>query len=404
MDDLHEGSKAALGNRTPSRTRDGARIRALSRTLATIALLGAAALHAQEPPGDSSSRRSWSKAAPRDSARLLYKGLGYGSDAYLSPATVLLNKGFDIIQLRNADRNIGRMDYGRSWTLGAREVFKNPGTSVRRFGGWKRMLRVELLPLSYDLDELNWFVNYTEHFVGGGMTMRALDEWYRERGTPLPRVAAMVTTYAASILNEMAEVPDPVYYGGFGAPGVADLLFFDLAAVLFFHWDQPAKFLATTLQMADWSTQAAFTFPNEELQNNGQYFTLKVPIGSERTRVFIRGGLGGQFGLSRKLADGEHHFSFGIGGDTQVRDIAPDGHETVTFAPSAGVYYDRNNSLLWSVSMSPVENLVAVNVYPGVLRRPLRGAGVWAVITRHNELRFGFVHRNLLGLGAGYGR
>ena len=315
---------------------------------------------------------------------------------------MLLNKGFDIIQLRNADRNIWHINYDRVWTLGAREVFKNPDRDVERFGGWERMVRVELLPLSWSINELNWLVNYTEHLVGGGMSMRTLDEWYRARRVPLPRIMAMLTTYGASILNEMAEVPDASVPGALGAPGVADLLFFDLGAVLLFHWDQPTRFLAKTLQMSDWSTQAAFTFPNNELQNNGQYFSLKVPIGKERTRVFVRGGLGAQFGLSHKLDD-EHHFSWGIGGDTQVRDIAPDGHETVRFAPAAGIYYDRNNSLLWSVSSSPVENLLAVNVYPGVLRR-MRGTGLWAVYTRHNEVRLGFVHRGTLGLGVGYGR
>lgn len=345
------------------------------------------------------AQSAWSRGD--DTTRLLYKHYDYGSNAYYSPLTVQLNKGFDIFQVRHSPRNIWTFPYANAWTYGIRGVWEYPGPAVERFGGWKRMARVELLPLSFQKNNLNWFVNYTEHLVGGGLTMRMLDEWYDERGFPLPRLWAMATTYSASILNEISEQPNvKVTSSG----GVADLMIFDVGAIVLFHWNQPTHFLTKTLQAADWSNQAAFTFPNKQLQNNGQYFTLKVPVGLERTRLFIRGGMGAQFGVSRKLADDEHHFSAGVGGDTQVREIDRSGLETVRFAPSAGIYYDRNNSLLWSVTMSPAENLLSTNVYPGVLPGPARDLGLWAVYTRRNEVRIGIVHRRALGLGLGYGR
>lgn len=340
----------------------------------------------------------WSKPVG-DTTRLLSRGLGYGSDAYNGPLTVIWNKGYDIFQLRNNPRKIFDFSYRSTFYYGIRGAFKYPEDAIERFGGWNRFIRIELLPLSLEYRELNWFANYTEHLIGGGLTMRLLDEWYRAHGVPLPRVMAMLNTYAASVMNEVSEQYD---IRGHGASGVADLLFFDVAAILLFHWDQPTRFLVNTLQVADWSNQAALTLPNQQLQNNGQYWTLKIPIGLERTRFFLRGGLGAQFGLSRRL-DEEHHFSFGIGGDTEVRDVDPaTGHETVEFAPSAGIYYDRNNSLLWSVTMSPAENLIAVNVFPGWVRGLPRQLGLWSVLTRHKEFRVGFVHGGL-GLGLGYG-
>src|SRR5690348_17870929 len=61
----------------------------------------------------------------------------------------------------------------------------------------------------------------TEHLTGGGLTMRMLDEWYRDRGVPLPRVMAILTTYGASILNEISEQPGVAVT----SPGaVADLM------------------------------------------------------------------------------------------------------------------------------------------------------------------------------------
>jgi hypothetical protein len=339
----------------------------------------------------------WSKSVG-DTSRMLYHGYGYGSDAYNGPLTVMWNKGYDIFQLRTSSREIFDFSYKSTFHYGIRGAFQYPGEAVERFGGWGRFTRIELLPLSFEFYELNWLANYTEHLLGGGMTMRLLDEWYRAHGVPLPRVMAMLNTYAASIMNEVSEMPNIQSYA---APTVSDLLFFDTAALLLFQWDLPTRFFARTLQMADWSNQAALTLPNEQLQNNGQYWTLKIPIGRERTRLFVRGGLGAQFGISRRL-DQEHHVSVGLGGDTEVRDVDATGHETISMALGAGVYYDRNNSLLWSVTMSPAENLLAVNVFPGWVPRLPKPIGLWAVLTRHHEFRFGFVHGGL-GLGLGYG-
>ena len=363
-----------------------------------LAVSGAHTVQAQPAPTRASS--SWSKPSHADSTRLLYKGYGYGSDAYNSPVSVLLNKGFDIFQLRGSPRNITTFTYGNSWTYGIAHVWQYPGEAVERFGGWKKFARVELLPLSFNYRELNWFVNYTEHLTGGGLTMRLLDEWYRAHHVPMPRLWAAVNTYAASVLNEISEQPNLKMHG---AGGVADLMFFDVGAVLLFHWDQPTRFLTRTLQAADWSSQASITLPNRQLQNNGQYYSLKIPVGLERTRLFVRGGMGAQLGISQKLDD-EHHLSIGAGGDTEVRTIDKSGHERVSFAPAAGVYWDRNNSLLVSMTTSPAENVLALNVYPGVLPGIARHVGVWAVRTRDNAWRVGLVHREALGLGLGYGR
>ena len=370
--------------------------------LAALLTIPACAATAQDSSNASRAPKwegRWSKPVG-DTSRLLYKGLGYGSDAYNGPLTVMWNKGYDIFQLRNKPRKIFDFSYKSTFHYGIRGAFQYPGEAIERFGGWGRFTRVELLPLSFDFHEMNWIANWTEHLLGGGMTMRMLDEWYRAHGVPLPRVMAMINTYAASILNEVSEMPN---IQGYAAPTVSDLMFFDTAALLLFQWDQPTRFFARTLEMADWSNQAALTLPNGQLQNNGQYWTLKIPIGLERTRLFVRGGLGAQLGISRRL-NAEDHLSVALGGDTEVRDVDPvTQHETIEMALGAGVYYDRNNSLLWSVTMSPAENLIAVNVFPGWVRGLPKQIGLWSVLTRHHQFRIGLVHGGL-GIGLGHGR
>ena len=338
---------------------------------------------------------------PRDTVHLLHHGYPYGSDVTYSPLSVMAHKGYEILQMSGSDRRILTMDYPALWRGGVVEPLRYPAQAIRRFGGWERFTRVELLPVSFDVSEMNWFVNWTEHLFVGGLTMRKLDEYYRAHGVPAPRLLAALTTYAASAMNEMQEFPAA---RGAIAATVADLLFFDTAALLLFQFDWPTRFFARTLRASDWSPMAGFTLPERELWNNGTYYALKPSIGLQRTRLFIRGGMGAQVGLSRAL-DEAHSLSIGLGGDAQVRRVDPaTGHESAGFAPAGGIFYDRNDALLWSVTTSPGENLVSLNVYPGVLPGKAGALGVWGVYSRSGHLSIGLLHRKSLGLGLGYGR
>jgi hypothetical protein len=368
--------------------------------LAGVLALGGTDASAQPAATDSARRpaRHWTQVGERDTTRVPYRGLDYGSEATFSPATVMLNKGFDVFEI-DGYRRLWSFPAGATWTRVTRQVFTHPGATITRYGGWRRWVRLEILPVDWAKDSANWVPNYLEHLIGGGITMRMLDQWYRERGVPLPRLWAMVTTYAASVANELAEARGDTIADG---ASTADLLVFDLAAVTLFHWDQPMRFLTQTLEAADWSDQASFSFPNQKLINNGQYISLKIPVGLERWRLFTRLGLSGQSGISWKRNDSDH-VSVALGADTYARFVDHTGHETVTFRPSGGIYYDRNNSLLWSVRMSQTENAVTVNVYPGVLPGAVRDFGVWAAATAHRQLSVGVTHRRALGLGMGLG-
>jgi hypothetical protein len=373
----------------------------LVRSAVVLFLVAGATGSAQQTDtARSPTRELWSRPTAGDTSAFFYRGLGYGTDAYTTPATVLLNKGLAIFQLRRHPRSLWTIPYRRGWRVGVAGVFTHPGAAVERFGGWERMLRSELLPGTIKFEDLNWVPNYALHLFGGGFTMRHMDEWFRAHDVAYPRLMAVLTTYGASVLNELVEHPD---FHETTAGGVADLLFFDTAAMLLFHWDQPTRFFARTLQFMDWSNQASLTLPNKQVQNNGQYQIIKIPVGFDRTRLFIRGGIGFQVGATRKLDD-EHFLTLAIGGDTQRRDVDASGHETIEFALGGGVYYDRNNSLLWSVTSSPMENVLTINVYPGVAPRVPKEMGLWAVYTRHNEFRFGIVHSATLNVGLGYGR
>lgn len=360
-------------------------------TAVTVLALAATRLPAQTHDATADSSRA---------ARTLYQRLPYGSQGYFSPLTVLLNKGFDHFQVTNARRDVWTFPYDRAFRI-VFDAFVNPRRAIEHYPGWRRWWKMEVLPLSFSHGESRWFVNYTEHLFGGGVTYRMLDEWYRVRGVPAPRLLAAATTMAASMLNEGVENPDLPFAS---SSSVADLVFFDVGALLLYNWDPIVRFFGTTLQAADWSNMATFAWPNRELRNSGQYYILKPPLPWTEARLFLRGGMGVQGGLSRRVR-GEHWLTLSLGADTETRYVSGVTHdEFIRLRFGGGVYWDRNNSLMASINVSPNADRAKVNVYPGVLPGVGRDLGAWGAVTREGEIIAGVVSRRLLGLGAGYAK
>lgn len=333
-------------------------------------------------------------------SRELYPGYDYGTDGYFSPVSAFLNKGFDHFQAKNTSRDFWRFPFRNALENGALDALRHPVERIQEYPGWSVWLRDEVFPLSLKPGDARWVVNYAEHLVAGGLTYRRLGEWYDVRGFPLPRLWAAATTFGAGIMNEAAEnymVPHA------SSSSVADLYVFDLGGILVMNWDPLTRLLVEKMQASDWSNLATFTFPNGDLQNSGQYYIVKLPLPGTSSRLFLRSGMGIQGGISRKV-DAEHALTVALGLDTETRTVNPVTlDESIHMELGGGVYYDRNNSLLASITAGPTSNRIIANVYPGVLGGFGRDLGVWAAYTRNNKLTFGIVHRRLLGLGLGYG-
>jgi hypothetical protein len=360
------------------------------RAVALIGSLVAAVSLEAQAPADSQAR----------AGQLLYQRLPYGSQAYFSPLTVLLNKGFDHLQTVNTSRDVWRLDYERGFRIGVFDAMLHPRRSIERYPGWRQWLRTEVLPLSFSNRDAAWFVNYTDHLITGGLTYRALDEWFRVRGIPVPALLAASTTFAAAMLNEAVE---NTHLTEGASSTVADLYIFDLGGILLFNVDPLVRFFGGTLQGADWSNQATFLAPNGELRNTGQYYIIKVPLPATKTRLFLRGGMGVQGGLSRPVSD-EYSITVALGVDTEVRYLdTATGGESIRLKVGGGVYVDRRNSLLASLNVGPAANAVTLNVFPGVLPGAGRELGTWLALTQEGHLVGGLVSRHALGLGLGLG-
>jgi hypothetical protein len=114
------------------------------------------------------------------------------------------------------------------------------------------------------------------------------------------------------------------------------------------------KYFSEELNLADWSLQPSFFLRNGELHNNGQFFSIKwkLPF-SEKWHLFYFFGTNGVGGLSYKYEDGSA-LSVGVGmaANELVTLDQRTNKKSLNLVMNAGVFYDLNNSLLTSLSVT----------------------------------------------------
>ena len=329
-----------------------------------------------------------------------YRGLPYGSEAYMGPLDVLLNKGFALAQTETLSRKVFEYPYGLDHVV---DALAHPLKAIERGGGAWDFVRKELLPLSYDPNDVKWFTNYFGHIIEGGIHWRRLAEWYEARGVPFPGLMSGINNMAAAVLNEMYEHPGS---SSGSAATVADLYFFDIAGILLFSRDGVSRFFARTLHANIWPGQASLTYPEGELKNTANRLFFKLPVSVvPNSSIFFWTGIGAQAGLTFHRSDGLD-VSVAAGVDAKRMRVDPvTGEETADLALSAGVFVDLNGSLMADIHISQLyDRLLTVNVYPGVIGLGGRSFGAWLILTRGLEPSIGITNRHWLGLGVGVSR
>jgi hypothetical protein len=328
-----------------------------------------------------------------------YKGYDYGSQALYSPLWVFLNRGYDVLQDRTGSRSIFQQEYEHNGeTVGKNLIDPIPAISHR---GWGRFFREEIFPLSWTKDSARWVPNYTLHLIGGGTTYTALSEWYEAHGVPGPHWFSAGTLLASAFLNETLENKGVV---GYNTDAIADFFFFDIGGIILFSFDWPNEFFSHELIVSDWSLQPSFTYPNFDLHDQGNYFAVKWPIPwYPRLRAFVYMGLGTLFGASYKL-DSQYSVSAGAGtmASRLVSTSLNNADNDVEFAKTAGLFVDRNESLLASVQVTNVlDYFIRFNLYPNVFATPQ--LGMWAVVDKMGHFVTGVSFTQALGVGVGIG-
>lgn len=297
--------------------------------------------------------------------------------ALVSPWQVVLSGSFDILQLDGKDRRLLKQPYG----IGFENTFKNcisPGATISQIG-WGRWIATEVLPLNFTKEGAQWIPNYQLHLIGGGMTYRMLSEWYRDKGVAGADWWSAGTVMFMHALNEAVENED---YRGYNSDPIADILVFDWLGILLFTNDDVSQFFGETLNMRDWSNLTMVTFPDFQLGNGGLYYSLKWNIpNSDRWSVFYFIGMSNMGGLSYKT-DEEHSITVGAGlrGRTLTQVDSSVRMLTLNVVPTAGVFWDRNHSLLASLTVSGQQDQTAIlQLYPGLVKGLPFDISLWAM-------------------------
>jgi hypothetical protein len=334
----------------------------------------------------------------------LVKGRDYGTDAYGGPLDVIFNKGFAVAQWSDQDRHIFSYPYG--WRAVWASVTR-PGPAMARAGGWGTVLKNHILPLGWDeLRDGQWMPNYFGHVLEGGLAYRRLLEWNRVRGVPFPTLTAVLVTQLAVTINEAYETPvsDPWVQENGTAGAFVDFVIMDPLGMVLFHQDPIARFFANRLGAVVWPRQASITFPGGRLTNNGESVIIRPKLWfTDDFRLFFRGGVGAEGGISVQLEDGLA-VSVGAGADSSGRKLNAEHIEEATFGFSTGLWIDRDGALLVSATWNhKTDRRLSIDVFPGVISVAGATFGTWFQLDQGYRPYFGFTGRRTLGAGLGVG-
>lgn len=331
------------------------------------------------------------------------KGRGFGTDAYAGPFDVILNKGFAVAQWQDQDRHIFSYPYG--WDAVWASVTR-PGKAMERAGGWARVLKLHVLPLGWEeFKDAQWMPNYFGHVLEGGLAYRRLLEWNRVNDVPFPTLSAVLVTQFAVTLNEAYETPvnDPWVQENGTAGAFVDWVIMDPLGMVLMHQDPVAGFFANRLGAVVWPRQASITFPGGRLTNNGEAVILRPKLWfTDRFRVFFRGGVGAEAGISVPYDD--LTVNVGAGANSSGRKLNIEHVEEATFSFSSGVWIDRDGALLFSATWDhKTDRRLAIDVFPGVIDIAGSTIGAWFQLDQDFQPYFGVTGRRTLGAGIGVG-
>jgi len=370
--------------------------------LAVLLMLPDADLYAQQTSATAPYLPYTETIAGKQGTYFFYKGYDYGSQSLIHPLRMIINGGFGIMQVSSRHNEPGLIMYGR----GMRNVTKNllnPLWSISVNGFSDFFLR-EVFPVSVKKGQAQYWPNYMNHLIGGGMSFRMMTEYYRYHEVSHPTAWAGVTIFAYHFLNEIVE--NDGYQGPTTDP-VADMWLFNPAGIILFSNDKVARFFSRTLHMTDWSFQPVWLPGSRELVNNGQNYAVKYNLNRRgSTSLFYHWGTHAELGLSFTRPDGRC-LSAGLGLVAKNLFKIDQISKTVDLAVSGGVFYDRNNSLLASLLFARTKDYrYRLNLYPGLVRIGPLKPGFFASINEDDRMLFGLTFGTLqhlpIGVGGGF--
>jgi len=324
------------------------------------------------------------------SAEAYYQPRTYGSDSLYSPFSNFLSYTFDSLQLPD---NFSTGNFSQN-TRTVLDHLGDPEQAIDNEGGFNRFVNRQIFPINseYSNESYTAAPNYFLHLLGGGMVYRKDLEWFRENKYDYATTSAVVLAMTAEFIQEVLEKNTTT-----DDDEVADFYLFRPIGILLFHNDAVAGFVMEYFDPAIWPSLQVYDLSEERINNAGLHYIYRPTFFEfSNTRLFIYTGLNNMFGLSHGLASGEN-ISWGIGQSTQRvdRSLA----KQVELKTSAGVFYDKNKSLLASFVINDTGgNRFRFNWYP--TNRSIPGKlGYFLSQHENSSWSAGVVYKIQLGIG-----
>lgn len=318
-----------------------------------------------------------------------YQPRSYGSDSLYSPFSNFLSYSFDTLQLRD---NFSTDNFSGN-TQTVLDHLGDPGQAIDNEGGFNRFINRQIFPVDseYSNESYAALPNYGLHLLGGGMVYRKDLEWFRAHDYEYAATSAIVLAMTAEFIQEVLEKKTTT-----DDDEVADIYIFRPLGILLFHNDAVADFVMDYLDPAIWPSLQVYDLTKDQINNAGIHYIYRPTFEFYETRFFIYTGLNNMLGLSHRL-NKQDYFTWSIGQSTQRVDLSLD--KQAELKTSAGVFYDRNKSLLASLVVNDSGgNRFRINWYPS--NESIVGKlGYFLSQHRDEEWSAGVVYKIQFGIG-----
>lgn len=304
------------------------------------------------------------------------------------------------MQIDNRSQNPFELPY-RAGMKNVLKNLRNPLKSISDYG-WGNFLSREIIPTTLNPDKAQWAPNYFGHMIGEGMVYRKTIEWFEHHNYKHPTLFAIMIVTSSALLNEVVENGN---YQGVSVDPIADLYIFEPLGILLFGFDSVEEFFSKTLNMSYWPFQPVYNPNTEEIENVGHNVIYKYQLPfSENVSMFYHYGVDGMLGLSYNIGGNR---SVTVAKGLAIKDLVETGTNnsartlTGTFVQSAGLFYDKDNSLIVSLIITPTKRYrIRLNVFPGILSYRKFSPGIFTAAGKDNDVIFGISIR-LLPVGFG---
>ena len=325
------------------------------------------------------------------SSTYYYSKQPYGSEAFYNPVNLSVSYFLDTVQL---SQNFDTSDFDNRWDTVMHNL-GNPAGAIKEEGGSKRFINRQIFPIDREHSNESFAIipNYFLHLLGGGMVYRKDAEYFKAHGYRYPRLSAAGIAMTAEILQEVVEKKSTT-----ADDEVADVFIFRPIGLLLFSNDRIAGFVADNLQPAIWPYMNMYDINEKKIMNAGINYVLRPRgLSWENVRFFSFIGLNNLLGFSHRTGN-ESWLSWGAGMATEKIDLDLD--IAAELRASAGLFYEKNNSLLWSVIYNGTEELkLRINIYPLQLK-PFNHVGFYSGLSNDNTFSAGIMFNFPVGAGS----